>query len=289
MRIAASTPDEQARAKILGLAGKRFESEIAMKNRSPLDLLEEYPTAMLPFADFLAMLPPMRVRQYSISSTPLSDPTTAALTWSVLDTPSKAADSKQFLGVASNYLSSVEAGDLVYVAVKPSHGNFHLPNDIENTPLIMVCAGSGLAPFRGFVQERAIQVRAGRRLASAYLFIGCTHPDKDALFKDELQQWEEDGVVKVFYAYSKAKEQSKECRHVQDRLWKEREEMIKVFLEGAKLYVCGSSMVGESVASVTKRIYQDYAESLGKPKTDEEVEHWFQEIKSDRYAADVFA
>ena len=235
------------------------------------------------------MLPPMRIRQYSISSTPLADPTIATLTWSVLDTPSKAAGSKRFLGVASNYLSSVEEGDRVHVAVKPSHGNFHPPSDIANTPVIMFCAGTGLAPFRGFVHERALQIKAGRKLAPAYLFIGCAHPSKDALFHDELRQWEHEGVVKIYYAFSKAKEQSKGCRHVQDRLWEEREEMIKVFDEGAKLYVCGSSMVGEGVAGTTKRIYADHAEKLGKEKTDEEVEEWFQGIKSDRYASDVFA
>ncbi|KAL2059809.1 hypothetical protein VTL71DRAFT_10193 [Oculimacula yallundae] len=287
-RIATSCLDESIRAKISALAGKDFEQEILNKRRSPLDILEEYPAAALPLSDFLAMLPPMRIRQYSISSSPLADPTTATITWSVLDTPSKAADSKRFLGVASNYLSSVEEGDRIHVSVKPSHGNFHPPSDIENTPVIMFCAGTGLAPFRGFVQERAMQIQAGRKLAPAYLFIGCADADKDTLFHDELAHWEKEGVVKLFYAYSQSPSESKGCRYVQDRLWEEREDMVKVFNEGASLYVCGSSMVGEGVASTTKRIYQEAAEALGKPKTDEEVEAWFAGIKSDRYASDVF-
>jgi cytochrome P450/NADPH-cytochrome P450 reductase len=183
----------------MALAGKDFEKEILAKRRSPLDILEEYPSAVLSLGDFLAMLPPMRIRQHSISSSPLADPTIATLTWAVLDTPSKAADSKRFLGVASNYLSSVEEGDRIHVAVKPSHGNFHPPNDIEN-PVIMLCAGTGLAPFRGFVQERAMQIQAGRKLAPAYLFIGCAHPEKDALSGEELKQWEKEGAVHLFYA-----------------------------------------------------------------------------------------
>jgi cytochrome P450 / NADPH-cytochrome P450 reductase len=104
------------------------------------------------------MLPPMRIRQYSISSSPLVDPGVATLTWTVLDTPSKAAGGKRYLGVASNYLSKVEDSDLAHVAVKPCHGNFHPPNDIESTPVIMLYAGSGIAPFRGFIQERAMQI-----------------------------------------------------------------------------------------------------------------------------------
>jgi len=234
------------------------------------------------------MLPPMRIRQYSISSSPLADPTVATLTWSVLDTPSKAAGSTRFLGVASNYLSAVEEGDRIYVAVKPNHGNFHPPNDVEKTPIIMFCAGTGLAPFRGFVQERSIQIKSGRKLAPAYLFIGCCHPERDALFKEELQEWAEEGVVNLFYAYSRAPERSKGAKYIQDRLWEEREEMTKVFGDGAALYVCGSSMLGDGVASMTKKIYQETAEKHGKPKTDEEVEEWFLGIKSDRFSSDVF-
>ncbi|XMA17494.1 hypothetical protein WAI453_010285 [Rhynchosporium graminicola] len=287
-RIAASCPDETVRAKISALADADFEQEVLNKRRSPLDILEEYPAAALPLSDFLAMLPPMRIRQYSISSSPLADPATATITWSVLDTPSKAAGEKRFLGVASNYLSSVEEGDRIHVSVKPSHGHFHPPSDIEKTPVIMFCAGTGLAPFRAFVQERAMQMQAGRKLAPAYLFIGCADPVKDALFHDELSQWEKDGIVNLYYAYSRSSEKSKGCKYVQDRLWEERKEMVKVFNEGASLYVCGSAAVGEGVAAMTKKIYQEDAEVLGKPKSEEEVDLWWEGIKGERYASDVF-
>ncbi|KAB8293717.1 hypothetical protein EYC80_009202 [Monilinia laxa] len=287
-KIAASTPEPEVREKIEYLGKGGFDKEILLKRRSPLDILEDYPSAALSLGDFLAMLPPMRIRQYSISSSPLDDPTVATLTWSVLDTVSKAGESKRYLGVASNYLSSVEEGDRVHVAVKPSRGNFHPPTDLENTPVIYICAGTGLAPFRGFVQERALQIAAGRKLAPAYLFIGCGHPEKDTLFSEELKKWEADGAVKLYYAFSRAPELSKGCRHVQDRIWEEREELKKVFESGAKLYVCGSSLIGEGVSVMTKKIYAEAADLLGKTKTDEEVEEWFQSIKNDRYASDVF-
>lgn len=228
----------------------------------------------------------MRIRQYSISSSPLSDPTKASITWSVLDTPSKAGG--RFLGVASNYLSNLQSDEHVHVAVKPSHGAFHLPADIEKTPIIMLCAGTGLAPFRGFVEERAIQKTAGRQLAPAFLFIGCAHPSRDRLFADELDHWAAEGVVEVYYAYSKAREESKGCRHVQDRLWEEREEMVKQFHEGAKIYICGSAAVGEGVAKTIKKMYVEAVKTKGVEKTEEEVEKWFEGIKSDRYASDVF-
>lgn len=287
-KIADSITDPEEREVVTQQAGADFEKAISLKRVSPLDILEAHPAAALPLASFLEMLPPMRIRQYSISSSPLSDPTTASLTWTVLDSPSKAADGKRHLGVASNYLSHLETGDRAHVAVKPSHGSFHPPSDIEKTPIIMLCAGSGLAPFRGFVQERAVQKAAGRSLAEAHLFIGCQHPDKDALFKSELEQWEKDGIVKVYYAFSKSKDSSCGARYVQERLWTKRKEMVEVFNRGAKLYICGSAGVGEGVAAMVKKIFAEWCEDNGKDKSEEEVDEWFNSIKGERYASDVF-
>ncbi|KFZ01289.1 hypothetical protein V500_00823 [Pseudogymnoascus sp. VKM F-4518 (FW-2643)] len=287
-RIARTVPDEKGRETLLRMAGPDFEAQVGLKRLSPLDILEAFPAAALPLADFLAMLPPMRIRQYSISSSHLADSTVATLTWSVLDTPSKADGGKRYLGVASNYLSNLEEGDRVHIAVKPSHGTFHPPNNVENTPVIMLCAGSGIAPFRGFVQERSIHMKAGRKLAPAYLFVGCSLPGKDELFKEEFANWEKERIVKVFYAYSKAKDRSKGSRYVQERLWEEKVEMTKAFNDGAKIYICGSASVGDGVTTVIKRIYADSAEGLGHPLMEEEVEEWFKSIKADRYASDVF-
>jgi cytochrome P450/NADPH-cytochrome P450 reductase len=143
-----------------------------------------------------------------------------------------------------NYVSSVEEADRIHVAVKPSHGNFHPPKNIENTPVIMFYSGSGIAPFRGFMQERAMQIHAGRSLAPAYIFIGCSHPQKDALLKRTF----EDGRMKELSKAStptrkhKIKERVPPCS---------RKEMTNVFNDGAKLCICGSSMVGEGVAAMT--------------------------------------
>jgi cytochrome P450/NADPH-cytochrome P450 reductase len=129
------------------MSDKKFDEEVMLKRRSALDLLEDYRSSNLPIGDFLAMLPPMRIRQYSISSSPLADAETASITWSVINAPSKTGGEKRFLGVASNYLSNVEAGDRIHVAVKASHGQFHPPNDIEKTPIIMMVSVLMLPPF----------------------------------------------------------------------------------------------------------------------------------------------
>ena len=102
------------------------------------------------------------------------------------------------------------------LAVRPSHAAFHPPAD-PAVPLVMFCAGSGLAPMRGFLQERAAQKAAGREVATSVLFFGCRAPALDLLYADsDLGAWVELGVVDVRSAFSRAPEQSLGCRYVQE-------------------------------------------------------------------------
>ena len=193
------------------------------------------------------------------------------------------------MGVTSSYLSMLEKGERIHVVVKPSHQAFHPPLDIANVPLLMVCAGTGLAPFRGFIQERAQQIEAGRQLAPTLLFVGCRYHDRDRLYAEEFDEWERLGAVDVRYAFSCEPERSQGCKYVQERLWSDRRDVVALFDRGAKAYVCGSSVVGEAVKTVSKKIYMDAAQDRGRPKTEEETETWFREIRNERYASDVFA
>ena len=286
--ISKMASDEATKRWFQVLCGDSFKTEITEKRVSPLDLLERFRNMRMPFGDFLAMLPPLRIRQYSISSSPLAEPTSCTLTYSVLDQEALVGG-KRFMGVTSNYLSMLENGDRIHVAVKPSHQAFHPPLDIANVPLLMVCAGTGLAPFRGFVQERAKQIEAGRLLAPALLFVGCRYHDRDRLYPEEFDEWERLGAVDVRYAFSREPEKSEGCKYVQERLWNDRKYVVALFDAGAKAYVCGSSVVGEAVKAVSKKIYVDAAMERGRPKTEEEVETWFREMRNERYASDVFA
>lgn len=286
--ISKSASNEATKQEFHVLCGESFKSEITEKRVSPLDLLERFRDIRMPFGDFLAMLPPLRIRQYSISSSPLADPTSCTLTYSVLDQEALVGG-KRFMGVTSNYLSMLESGERIHVVVKASHQAFHPPLDITNVPLLLVCAGTGLAPFRGFVQERAKQIEAGRQLAPALLFVGCRYHDRDRLYPEEFDEWERLGAVDVRYAFSREPEKSHGCKHVQERLWNDRKDVVALFDGGARAYVCGSSVVGEAVKAVSKRIYMDAAQERGRPKTEEETENWFRDIRNERYASDVFA
>jgi cytochrome P450/NADPH-cytochrome P450 reductase len=260
------------------------------KQVSVLSILESYPDIEVHFGFFLSMLPAMRIRQYSISSSPLVDPNVAALTYAVVQSLSgKHPEASTFLGVTTNHLASLQPGSRAQIAVKKSHASFHPPN-MASTPIIMICAGTGLAPFRGFVQHRACIIQAGQtNIGPALLFIGCTYYEKDTLYKEELHKYAELGAVRIFYAFSKEPEKSAGVKHVQERVWHERGEVSKLFDEGAQVYVCGASRLGEGVKEVAIKIYMEKSEAKRWGKTEKDAEEWFEGLRYERYASDVFS
>ena len=267
-----------------------FTKQISAKRIAILDLLETYPDIQLPLGHYLAMVPPMRIRQYSIASSPLESPERCTLTFSVLEGPAFGGHGV-YHGTASNYLATLEPGDIIHVAIKQSHPSFHLPTDSESVPLIMVAAGTGLAPFRGFVQERSAQIAAGRKLAPAMLFHGCRARYEDAIHADEFAEWEKAGAVNVFRAFSRHPEDAEGCKYVQDRVWKEREKARKLFMNGARMYVCGSGPVGDAVKNIVQEIYIEGKKAAGKDLGGDEqakAKEWMDSIRSERYAVDVF-
>ena len=236
---------------------------------SAFDLLLQCPSASLPFVEYLAMLPPLRPRQYSISSSPLSSPELCTLTYSVVNLPPANGSRNAFHGAGSNYLASLRPNDRLWASVRPASRGFRLPGD-STIPIVMICAGAGLAPFRGFVQERAEKIKRGLSVGPAMLFIGCRHPERDVLYGSELQEWEKTGAINVKYSFSKAPEKSEGCRYVQDRLWKEKDNVIALVKGTGKFFVCGDSKVLEGVARV---VVGAYAHEKGVSKA--EAQAWF--------------
>ena len=193
-----------------------YVDKILTNRLSVLDILEQNPDIKLPLNTFLYMVPPMRVRQYSISSSPLWNPQHVTLTISVVDAPSLSGTSRPFLGVASNYLANLIPGDRVQMAVRPSAVAFHPPGD-PAVPVVMFCAGSGLAPMRGFIQERVAQKQSGRQVSTMLLFFGCRSPAADYLYSDsDLAEWVKLGVVDVRPSFSRSPQDSEGCKYVQE-------------------------------------------------------------------------
>ncbi|RAK95081.1 bifunctional cytochrome P450/NADPH--P450 reductase [Aspergillus ibericus CBS 121593] len=302
----AAVIDEEVQAELRYTANSpsRFAAEIVAKRLSVLDVLDRYSSINLSLGDFLAMLPPMRVRQYSISSSPLTDPTECSITVSVLSGPSLSGTDDAYMGVASTYLSVLQPGDRTHIAVRPSHSGFKPPTDL-NTPMIMASAGSGLGPFRGFIMDRAEKI-LGRsesiveKPAKAILYAGCRTKGKDDIHAAELEEWSRQGIVDVRWAYSRPSDGSA-AQHIQDRIASDRDELVELFEQGARIYVCGSTEVGNAVGGAFKNIFLDVRkkrreEALAQGRedvppegSDAEVEKFFDGLKANmRYATDVF-
>lgn len=280
--LAAATRCPPERLALEGLADADYQSEVIGKRLSVLDLLERFQSCPLDFAGYLAMLPPMKIRQYSISSSPLWKADHLTLTVTVVDAPAFSGQGR-FRGVASSYLAELQPGDRLSLGVQPSNESFHPPVD-PATPIIMVCAGSGIAPFRGFLQQRALQKAAGDEVGPSLLFFGVRHPDVDYLYREELAQWQEAGVVQVFSAFSR--QPDGDIRYVQERFWAERQAVFELFQKGASVFVCGDG--NRMVPAVRETFVRIYQEAAGV--NEEQAHKWLadMEFKEGRYAADIF-
>ncbi|KAL5412471.1 hypothetical protein PMIN06_008411 [Paraphaeosphaeria minitans] len=293
-----TTPENKRASLTRFLEDEIHREEILGKRYTVLDLLEDTPECLLPFSKYLDWLQPLAPRQYSISSSPLAtvefvqqkDGTTAqkmtaSLSYDVHDEPAFSGHG-QFHGVASTYLRRQDPGEKIRCYARSTNVNFHLPLD-PLTPIIMICAGTGIAPMRGFIQERAT-MKAARKttFGSALLYFGCRDHTKDYIYADELAQWEKDGVVSVRPCFSKnpPSSEGKGHKYVPDRMWEEREELKELFQNGAKIFVCGSAAkLGKSTADVCKKIWRE-----ASGKGEKEADEWLEKVREDRYVSDTF-
>lgn len=138
-------PEERARLQQTSAQ----ESSPADRRPSILQLLRHYPSIKLPLEKLATMLAPLRPRLYSISSSPLVNPSSLKLTWSLIthDPASSLPDEHRTRGLASHYLASLKAGDTLKCLVR--RGNPRFKPESHSAPMIMVCAGSGIAPVPG--------------------------------------------------------------------------------------------------------------------------------------------
>ena len=260
-----------------------YQAEILDKRVSVLDLLERYPALEVPLASFLQMLTPLIPRQYSISSSPRWSEDHVTLTVAVLRAPAWSGNGT-YEGAASTYLAHARPGTKVAATVRPSSSGFHPPASLA-VPMVMVCAGTGVAPFRGFLQERAIRAEEeGIVPAPSLLFFGCDHPDVDYLYRDEFAQWEQAGIVSLRPAFS---EVNGDSQFVQDRLWADRSDVVDSIRGGGYFYVCGDGRrMAPAVHDTCARIYRGAA-----GVTAEEADAWLTAVQRERtrYVTDVFA
>ncbi|MEM9332053.1 MAG: cytochrome P450 [Pseudomonadota bacterium] len=262
------------------LAGDEYREKVFLKRVTVLELLERFPACELPFGVFIELMPMMAQRYYSISSSHLQKDGSCTVTVGVVDEPAISGEG-QFKGVCSNYLAGLDDGSKVFASLRPTKSGFRLPEDPE-TPIIMIGPGTGIAPFRGFLQERAILKNAGKTLGPSILYFGCRHPDQDYIYQEELEQFAEDGITDLEVAFSR---KEKKKVYVQDLIRENRDQIWSMLEKGAKVFVCGDgSRMEPDVRRALTTIYSE--------ETDVGVEAanaWLEQmIAEDRYALDVW-
>jgi cytochrome P450/NADPH-cytochrome P450 reductase len=262
-------------------AGERYRAEILAKRKSVFDLLVEYPACGLPFHAYLEMLSLLAPRYYSISSSPSVDPTRCSITVGVVGGPA-ASGRGIYKGICSNYLADRRAGDTIYATVRETKAGFRLPDD-SSMPIVMIGPGTGLAPFRGFLQERAARKAKGATLGPAMLFFGCRHPDQDFLYADELKAMAASGITELFTAFSRTDGPK---TYVQHLLATQKDKVWSLIEQGAIIYVCGDG--GEMEPDVKAALVAIYREKSGSDAAT--GARWIEDLGTkNRYVLDVWA
>ncbi|KAL2817605.1 hypothetical protein BJX63DRAFT_440740 [Aspergillus granulosus] len=236
--LAAKAADEKTSHHLTALATEQYITEIWGKELSLLEILEIWSIPSLRIGDYLQMLPPLRPRQYTISSSSQLSPRRASLTVSVVG-QGCGRNPTSHNGVTSNYLMGSVPGSIVRVSLRHPNSDFRLPGESVSQPIIMVSSGSGIAPFRAFIQERSLRQKEKPHavaLPPAVLFFGCRGAHLDNLYCEELDDYERHGVVTIFRAYSRIQSGHHGCKYVQDLVWKERELVKRLWQQDAKIF-----------------------------------------------------
>lgn len=270
--LAAANPCPPERAQLAALTDDP---------RTLVELFETYPAlrGALDWPALLDLLTPLRPRHYSVSSSPQTDPGHIDLMVSLLEAPARSGNGTH-RGTGSGHLVDVQPGDTVLARVQPCRDAFRVDH---SGPVVMVSAGTGLAPFRGAVADRVAALGRGEELPPALCYFGCDAPDADFLHSEELRSAEAVGAVRLRPAFSTLPDSG----FVQHRIAADADEVWELLGAGARVYVCGDgSRMAPGVREAFRTLFREHM-----PDADESAaERWLDGLVRDgRYVEDVYA
>lgn len=258
------------------VADRKPELDQWLRGRDLVDALKAASKARLSAVEFVAHLRPLRPRLYSISSSPKAHPGEVHLTVAAVRYE---AHGRARRGVCSTWLADrVSLRETpVPVFVQPAHG-FRLPED-RTRPVIMVGPGTGIAPFRAFLEER----RATGATGANWLFFGDQHRADDFLYEEEMNGWLQDGLLThLDLAFSR--DQADKV-YVQDRMREQQAELWSWLEAGAHFYVCGDAK--HMARDVDAALHSAVVAGAGCP-VDQAADYVAALKASHRYQRDVY-
>ncbi|WP_412841788.1 assimilatory sulfite reductase (NADPH) flavoprotein subunit [Aeromonas dhakensis] len=262
-------------AALKDLAGDKAQVNALVASAQVVDVLKRFPTA-LTAEQLIGLLRPLTPRLYSIASSQSEVEEEVHLTVGVVRYPQD--DGTVRSGAASSYLADRLPEDAEVRVFVEHNDNFRLPAN-PDTPVIMVGPGTGIAPFRAFLQEREAQGADGKN----WLFFGNPHFTQDFLYQVEWQRYVKSGLLsKISLAFSR--DQANKI-YVQDRLREAGLELYQWLEAGAHFYVCGDA--NHMAKDVQEALLEVIAEHGQKSR--EEAEEYLSELRrAKRYQRDVY-
>ncbi|KAI9930562.1 hypothetical protein ASPWEDRAFT_171188 [Aspergillus wentii DTO 134E9] len=309
--LAAFAPDDEVKAEIVRLGNDKdyFHEKITDKCYNIAQALQSITSKTftnVPFSLLIEGLNKLQPRYYSISSSSLVQKDKISIT-AVVESVRLPGASHVVKGVTTNYLLALKQKqngdpepdphgltysitgprnkyDGIHVPVHVRHSNFKLPSD-PTKPIIMVGPGTGVAPFRGFIQERAALAAKGEEVGTTLLFFGCRNSKEDFLYKDEFKTFQDQlgDKLKIITAFSR---ESSQKVYVQHRLRESAQLVGDLLKQKATFYVCGDA--ANMAREVNIVLGQIIAEQRGLPaeRGEEMVKHM---RSSGSYQEDVWS
>ncbi|MGO3886035.1 MAG: sulfite reductase subunit alpha, partial [Mycetocola sp.] len=270
--VAEADPDSEL-GRVVRLGDKK-DLESWLWGKDSLDLLRLSTSAQFAPEEFAGLLRPLQARAYSISSSPLHSPDRIHLT---VASVRYGSDDRRYGGVASTHMADRVGEDPIGIYLQPNAA-FRVPED-NSAPVIMVGPGTGIAPFRAFLQERAGRGADGRN----WLFFGDQHRANDYIYEDELAEYSTSGLLtRLDLAFSR---DQAEKIYVQTRMREQGAELYAWLEEGGHFYVCGDA--SRMAKDVDDALHQVIAEHSGLG--DDAAADYVAALKREkRYVRDVY-